>query len=427
LVPGGSLWAFEHGNCRKEKYFSPASWESQSVLSGEEFSGQFEETFARVLPRYFESQSRIGISLTGGLDSRMIMACRPREQQNAVCYTFSGERAKTLDDRLAARVAKACGLEHQLLRIGADFFSDFAKHADRTVFVTDGCFGVTGAHEIYLNKQGRRLAPVRLTGNYGSEILRGTSTFKPLNLSTELIEPHFQLSSNDWADRLTRSHSHPVTFAAFHELPWKLFGSLCASRSQTIFRTPYLDNDLVALAYRCPDDLRRSPRPALRLIGNNDMALQDIPTDMGFGKTGTAAALRHAFSWATFKLDYLNNEGFPDWLMPLDPLLGCIGFGIGIFGLHKYLHYRTWFREKLAGYLHDAVADVRTQRSPIWKPASLKKMVADHTGGHRNYVLEINAVLTIEAVERLLFRNSVGNGESENTEIPAVISASAIP
>jgi hypothetical protein len=31
-------------------------------------------------------------------------------------------------------------------------------------------------------------------------------------------------------------------------------------------------------------------------------------------------------------------------------------------------------------------------------------MVVDHACGHRNYALEINAVLSLEAVERLLVR-----------------------
>jgi len=75
LLPGASVWSFENGKCQKEIYFSPETWESQSVLPAESFAAQFQETFKGVLPRYFESQSRVGVSLTAGLDSRMIMAC----------------------------------------------------------------------------------------------------------------------------------------------------------------------------------------------------------------------------------------------------------------------------------------------------------------------------------------------------------------
>ena len=61
-------------------------------------------------------------------------------------------------------MAKACGLEHEIFRLGDDFFLNFASHADRTVYMTDGCVGPLAAHEVYLNRQARQLAPVRVTG-----------------------------------------------------------------------------------------------------------------------------------------------------------------------------------------------------------------------------------------------------------------------
>src|SRR6266480_8150576 len=145
LLPGASVWSFGKGSCQKKKYFSPEAWEFQSILPAESFGAELEETFKRVLPRYFESDSRIGISLTAGLDSRMIMACLPKGGAKPVCYTFAGQKQDTLDARLAGRVAKVCGLEHEILRLGVDFFSNFALYADRTVYITDGCLGPLGA------------------------------------------------------------------------------------------------------------------------------------------------------------------------------------------------------------------------------------------------------------------------------------------
>src|ERR1051326_515500 len=165
-LAGGSLWSFAGGRCRQDRYFSPAAWESETVLSAKDFETEFQDTFNRVLPRYFESPNPTGISLTGGLDTRMIMACLPQTAEPTVCYTFSGPDGKTMDDRLASRVASVCGLNHRILRLESDFFGDFGSHVDRTVWASDGCSGPTGAHEIYLNRAARQFAPVRLTGNY---------------------------------------------------------------------------------------------------------------------------------------------------------------------------------------------------------------------------------------------------------------------
>jgi asparagine synthase (glutamine-hydrolysing) len=406
MLPGGSLWLFENGACRKQRYFSPEAWESQSALSSEVFMAKLEETFNRVLPRYFESQTTIGISLTGGLDSRMIMAGQPDSIRNVVCYTFSGETGETFDDRVAAQVANVCGVDHRLLRINADFFSNFDSHVDRTVYVTDGYFGATGAHEIYFNEKARRLAPIRLTGNYGSEVLRGVSTFKQLKLSPALLSPQFNETLNLAAGSLIDECTHPITFAAFREIPWNLFGSLSASRSQVSFRTPYLDNEIVSLAYRAPKALRESPLPAWRVITANNKFLGRIPTDRRPQPASPrlTAALRRVFSEATFKLDYLNNEGWPDWLSPLDSIFTRVTSNLEILGLHKYLHYRSWFRRELGDYLQDTIIAARNRQTRFWDPDFLKRMGEDHISGRKNYVHEINAVLTLEAVDRLLLR-----------------------
>ena len=163
---------FEPGGCRKARYFTPAQWERQPHLSSEEFQSEFQFRFKKVLPRYVRDERRIGISLTGGLDSRMIVSCLPAVTPPPVCYTFAPLEGETLDSGIARRVAAECGLEHRLVRIGPQFLSDFDRYVDRTVYVTDGCAGALAAHEIYLNAQAKQTAPVRVTGNFGSEVLR---------------------------------------------------------------------------------------------------------------------------------------------------------------------------------------------------------------------------------------------------------------
>jgi asparagine synthase (glutamine-hydrolysing) len=406
LLPGGSVWSFENGKRHKRKYFSPEIWESQPILTVEAFGSEFQETFKRILPRYFESESRIGISLTAGLDTRMIMACRPESNGQPICYTFAGETGETLDARLAARVAEVCSLQHRIVRISDDFFSDFASHADRTVYVTDGCFGALGAHEIYLNAQARQLAPVRLTGNFGSEVLRGVSTFKRLGLSQDLFSSEFSHSVNLHVRKLIDSGEHPVTFAAFREIPWNLVGSLAAGRSQVSFRTPYLDNELVALAYQLPEGFKNSPLLASRLVKVNSAVLSEIPTDRGFAgdNSGLEFLFRRCFAEATFKMDYYNSEGLPHLLSRFDPVFRRVSSSLGILGLHKYLPYPHWFRRELAGYVNDKLTDAQTRRMPFWNPDFLENMARDHFCGRKNYVREINAVLTLEAVDRLIVR-----------------------
>jgi asparagine synthase (glutamine-hydrolysing) len=405
LLPGGSLWAVQKNRIKKGSYFSPSIWESQPPLTEPEFESEFKETFKRILPRYLGSASRIGLSLTGGLDTRMITACLPNAGTRPLCYTFTGQIPTILDSRLALRIAAVCGMEHQNLQIGTDFFSNFSTLADKTVYVTDGCFGVLGAHEVYFNGKARQLAPVRLTGNFGSEVLRGMSTFKPIGLSRELFTHDVSQMVESCAAGRKGADGHPISFAAFKEIPWNLFGSLAAGRSQVTFRTPYLDNEIVALAFRVPNSLQNSSLVALHLVKENNPALARISTDRGRGgeSRGFAYILRRLFCDVTFKLDYIYSEDLPNWLASFDPLIGRLDT-VGILGLHKFLRYRRWLRKELAAYLKEALANARSRQMPYWNADFLERMAKEHISGQRNYVREINAVLTLESIDRLLLR-----------------------
>jgi asparagine synthase (glutamine-hydrolysing) len=406
LLPGASRWIFENGSTRREKYFQPQTWEALPKLSGPDYEAQFRAVFEKIMPRYFQTDSKVGISLTGGLDTRLIMACHPHDRQRETSFTFTGPAGRTLDDRVAGQVAAACGLDHQLLRLGPDFFSNFAAHADRTVFITDGCFGILGAHEIYFHKQARSLAPLRLTGNYGGEVFRGVSTFKPLRLAPDMVQPDFQPAVNAAAAELVALKKIPDTFAAFQEVPLHLFGNLAAGRSQMSFRTPYLDNELVPLTYQCPDSLKKSSWPAMRLVKACSPALDRIPTDRGFisDRSDPEIFLRRVFAEVTFKLDYCSDAGLPKPFGALDPIFKPMMQAMGVSGLHKFLKYSKWFRTSLAPCIADKIAAAQKTGGKFWNPDAVGRLANEHLSGQKDLLAEINAVLMIESVERQLFR-----------------------
>lgn len=406
IMPGGSLWSFEGGKCRKDRYFTPDMWESQPPLPPAEFENRFQETFKRILPRYFASPSKIGIALTGGLDTRMIMACRPQNHGHTTSYTFSGNSGWTLDDKIAARIAAASNLDHNLIRLDRDFFADFAAQVDKTVSVTDGCAGLATAHEIYLNRKARDLAPIRLTGNYGSEILRGHSTFKPVPLSPQLFDLDWTAKVAARASNLDGYKTQPLTFAAFREIPWSLYGILAAGRSQVQFRTPYLDNELVALAFQMPAQIRCSSLPSFRLVRANNPVLGRIPTDRGFGgaDSGIRSLARRAFAELTFRLDYYTTAGLPAPISVLNPVFKPVVTKLKIAGMHKFVRYSSWFRNELASYVHDMLASATARANGIWNDRFLSRLAAAHASGNTDYSAEINAVLSLEAIQRLLFR-----------------------
>ena len=182
VLPPGSAWVFRSGMPeRKRTYFQPQEWEEQVPLDPETYYNELREVFSRNLPRYFNGRERIGMSLTGGLDTRMIMAWHKSTPGSLPCYSFGGMFRDCQDVLMARRVANLCQQPHEVIRVGGEFLSDFPRYAERTVYLTDGCTGVTHSPDLYVNERAREIAPVRMTGNYGGEVLRRVRAFKPVD------------------------------------------------------------------------------------------------------------------------------------------------------------------------------------------------------------------------------------------------------
>jgi hypothetical protein len=78
---------------------------------------------------------------------------------------------------------------------------------------------------------------------------------------------------------------------------------------------------------------------------------------------------------------------------------------LGIAGLHKFLKYGTWLRGALAPYLIRKVAAAQVMTGGFWDAGALGQMAREHIAGGRDFPAEINAVLTLESVQRQLFRD----------------------
>ena len=55
---------------------------------------------------------------------------------------------------------------------------EFPQYMEEAVIRSSGYLGMSGAAELFLNRQARAVSPIRLTGNYGSELLREARAFK---------------------------------------------------------------------------------------------------------------------------------------------------------------------------------------------------------------------------------------------------------
>jgi asparagine synthase (glutamine-hydrolysing) len=410
IAPPGSAWVFRNGALTdRRQYFDPRDWESQETLDLETYYSELRDVFTRNLPRYFNGDEKIAMSLTGGLDTRMVMAGHKADPGALPCYTFGSMFREHHDVRVGRRVAKASGQTHEVITASEGFLARFPYYAERSIYLTDGCVDVSRSPDLYVNELARQIAPVRMTGLYGGEILRRVRAFK-------LEAPEHGLFTGDLARYIEEAKQtyarsakgHPVTFAAFRQAPWYHYGILDLEQTQLSMRSPFLDNDFVHTVFRAPLDSLASDDVSLRLIKDGNPSLLSIPTDRGFaGKRGRIGrAIVHGVLEFQFKAEYAYDIGMPQWVARADHAFSWCHFERLFLGRHKPTHFRVWYRDQLADYVKQKLLDRHNFVSQYVNGSLLESFVNGHLSGSRNYTNEIHKLLTLELLHELFIESS---------------------
>jgi asparagine synthase (glutamine-hydrolysing) len=404
VLPPGAAWTFRGGTLeRKGVYFSPSEWEAQSILDDEPYYVRLRERFCQRLPRYFGGRDRIGLSLTGGLDTRMIVAWHKAAPGSLPCYSFGGAFRDCQDVVLARRVAATCGQPHQVIPVGDAFLAGFARYAERSIYLTDGCASVAHAPDLYLNERVREISPVRMTGNYGGEVLRHVRAFKAAEPASDLYCPELARDVRRAAESYAAAAcGHPLSFSVFRQAPWHHYGLLALEQTQVAVRTPFLDNHLVATVFRAPQSATTTNAVSLRLIADGDPALLAIRTDRGVtARRSLPSRIHRRLLDLSFKAEYAYDYGMPQSVARIDHLLSPLGLERLFLGRHKFAHFRIWYRDALSRYVREMLLDTRSMSRPYLVRKTVERVVKAHLEGKRNYTSEIHQLLTLELVHRL--------------------------
>ena len=153
------------------------------------------ETLKKAVKRRTQRNYRYGILLSGGMDSRAILASA---EKNIVCFTvgdFENREIKT-----ARRIAGTRGSKHIILKRDIDHY---VKLVDQSVSIGDGMYCFEHAHFIGFFDQFRKECDVLLHGNVPELFFRGANLPRKKNvfsikftckLSDDTLEETFLLN-----------------------------------------------------------------------------------------------------------------------------------------------------------------------------------------------------------------------------------------
>jgi len=412
LLSACSAWTFHKNQTNKRTYFDMTELENQPQLPRTQFVEELESTFKRILPRYF-SGGPVGVGVTGGLDTRLILACRNAAPGQLPCYTFGGTYRDIFDVRIAPKVAAACGQPHTALRLDdKTLLKEYPAQVEKATYISDGLEGTDKVDVINFNRMAREIAPVRMTGKYGSQVLKGIFGFdaRPpyMHLIDEDFKQYFALA-NKTASEIQKGHK--LTFLLQSGIPWWWNAFVSLESSQVEVRSPFLDNDLIRVLYQAP------PLPSnfgtqfeLDVIAKAKPALMAIPTTGSYG--GNKPWLVSKVIKSSIAMMMILDKIYIRERLPFNMthvigrldhwLISPLHLDRMFMGFADYRRYRTWFRDQLADYLQDTLLDEKTLSRPYWDRKNLVKIMTDHIKGRGTYLREIRKILQVELTHRIL-------------------------
>ena len=404
-LPPASIWTYRAGAVTKRQYFDFSDLRKNTSLGKAEFDEEVNRVFRTIMPIYARGKG-VGLSLTGGWDTRAELAVISNVGPALPCYTWCGPYRDSLDVRVARKLTKVLGQEHHVFRIGKDFFDDFSDYAHKTVYVSDGSAGIFVSHEIYLNAMVRAFAPIRLSGKCGTQTM-SRRFFRPKPEIDERVFSGQLLFDIASMDQCTRCFEERESVINVLRWLWASgFGAI--EGSQLVGRAPYLDKELVLFLFGAPDSYLLGSNVQKYIVEKNCGQLAGVPSDKGayirsesFGRNVRLSLLALLYkSLTTLDKAYLHFS-VPHIFTRMDPFMKCTGLEKVFLGFSYLDSYRRWLKSELRHFTEGVLLDERTLSRPFFDPEFIKKMTSDHFGNRANYTKEIGKIVSFEIWHRL--------------------------
>ncbi len=239
-------------------------WERISLDIGKpsprELAEELGRRFVRAVERRCSQGERVGLTLSGGLDSRAILAAMPQHQAPIPALTFGSEGSSEV--RIAAMAAARKGARHHTFEIGP---RNWFLPRIGGIWATDGQLDLYHMHGVEYPNLGD-LFETALSGAGGDGIAGGGHLFEADGFadyvrSVLYLDPEtFPALPAVLEEELTRAGSAHVFYITHRMRCFTLHGLRLGISRGVEYRLPFLDNHFQELLYAIPTALKRHNR-----------------------------------------------------------------------------------------------------------------------------------------------------------------------
>jgi asparagine synthetase B (glutamine-hydrolysing) len=265
-------------------YWDQRSLFGHKILSLEESIDGTDYRLARAVKQMRAASDRIGVSLTGGFDTRTVLSLLDNNREKILLYSFGSHISR--DVVIPESISNHLGYDYHPIYLDGDYENQhFNRYAMLAIEHSDGRSSIARAHYPYAFGQIGKEVDAVLTGICGSELLRplsnvGTVISKKIRLLYERgVDFLSDIGSTDESlryyhmpkdgDIINQIKAAAHTMKSFRdntltlnqrlyvfvlkEVLRKYFGPEMAMESPYVYnRTPYLDRSFIDFVFKTP-------------------------------------------------------------------------------------------------------------------------------------------------------------------------------
>jgi asparagine synthase (glutamine-hydrolysing) len=414
LLPQASLLVYQDGHFSIKRYWDIQYPHIYPLRSEFDYMDEFLALMRQAVSRQSPRGIHAGILLSGGLDSRLLLAYLVGEHETIHSFTWGIPNCD--DARFAAQLAKRAGSQHHFFELKPDWLLGKANEAVR---ITDGMGNIINMHALATLDEEAQLAKVIYKGFLGDAMFgfglrhqfwakydeatrpkahfqvhtdQGVITFTPREqdeyftdafksrVKNSVAESYIAGMDDSRSDLLANQRLY---FDYRQRVPRMTIKGVEVVRSQAMVRLPFCDNDLVEFSIKAPPGLLYQRRLMIDAFIREFPKLAQIPVAAtGFPlmhcSRDVLARAQHLLKW------HLQSTRFKDLAGPLR---------------RPYKDYDRWFRTYLRGWVEETLLNPTALQRGYLKPECIRLVVENHMAGE-NLSGKLGALLSIELWHR---------------------------
>ncbi|MCX9083027.1 MAG: asparagine synthase-related protein [Candidatus Methanoperedens sp.] len=418
LLPPASIMTYDSGRISIEQYWDFDFQEEPEDLPEEYYIEKSSKLVLQAVERHMKGHHRIGVPLSGGLDSRTIVASIPKKYYPVDTFTFGKKDCE--DVKYAKMISDKLGLPQHFYEFKP---IDLVSYAEKAVYLTDGMQNCIHAHRMQTYNEIREFMDVALMGWIGDsamgdylhgdpskardkfELFKLIVRFLPVDFLRDLFnenyfivfQKNFDLSMNyilkiDEKANI-RLSGNRLMYYNFKERQRRFISmGLVLARNSAEVRTPFSDYDFIDFILKIPPKFKVGKHIYKKMILSMFPDLADCPYQ-ATGLPLNAPAYRQKANYLNELMKKIINE------YTLKIFKSKL-----FFEKNRNFHdYDNWIRnnDELREYITGILLEERTINRQYFNKKNIRKILDLHISGKKDYSELIGRLLTFELWNRL--------------------------